>query len=76
MFQLVRSAELRPRDGFEGFVAVFAADPGIELVQALCVLVYSALKDEKKVAYVEKLLLAPVGCVQKSRYVWTHHLKS
>ena len=59
-----------------GFAAVFATDPGIELVRALCFLVYSALKDEKKVVYVEKLLLAPVGCVQKSRYVWTHHLKS
>ena len=74
--QLVRSAELRLRDGFEGFAAVFATDPGIELVRALCFLVYSALKDEKKVVYVENLLLAPVGCVQKSRYVWTHHLKS
>ena len=59
-----------------GFAPVFATDPGIELVRALCFLVYSALKDEKKVVYVEKLLLAPVGCVQKSRYVWTHHLKS
>ena len=46
--QLVRSAELRLRDGFEGFAAVFATDPGIELVRALCFLVYSALKDEKK----------------------------
>ena len=33
--QLVRSAELRLRDGFEGFAAVFATDPGIELVRAL-----------------------------------------
>ena len=30
-----------------GFAAVFATDPGIELVQALCFLVYSALKDGK-----------------------------
>ena len=31
---------------FRGFAAVFATDPGIELVRALCFLVYSALKDE------------------------------
>ena len=34
--QLVRSAELRLRDGFEGFAAVFATDPVLELVRALC----------------------------------------
>ena len=54
----------------------FATDPVLELVRALCFLVYCALKDEKKVVYVENLSLAPVGCMQKSRYVWTHHLKS
>ena len=59
-----------------GFAAVFATDPVLELVRALCFLVYCALKDEKKVVYVENLSLAPVGCMQKSRYVWTHHLKS
>ena len=35
-----------PETVWRGFAAVFATDPGIELVRALCFLVYSALKDE------------------------------
>ena len=41
-------------------------------------LLFSLLRSErrKKVLHVKKLPLAPVGCVQKSRYVWAHRLKS
>ena len=56
--------------------AVFVTDPGLELVQALCFLVYSGLKDEKTFCVRRKLSLARLGCVQKSWYLSRHRLKS
>ena len=46
--QLVRTAEIRPRDGFDGFGAVFVLDLCIQYGQALCDLASTSVRDEKK----------------------------
>ena len=48
-FQLVRTAEIRPRDGFEGCAAVFVLDLCIQYGRVLCDLASTSVRDEKKV---------------------------